>query len=92
MSGDYQKVPTTLDVWRVIHRDHELVPFASFSDPTGTFNGGPGEVGRMETGYGIRGTDYPILWARTTWKIDPQDSGRRDEKHEYWLCIAKEQS
>jgi hypothetical protein len=92
MSGDFVKVRTAHNVWSAIHTSHcdELAVFASFSDPTGTFNGGPGEEGRMETGYGIKGTDYPILWARTTWRIDPTDShARHDEKHEYWLCIAK---
>jgi hypothetical protein len=91
MSGDFVKVPTTREVWAVIRASHaeQIAVFASFSDPTGTFNGGPGEEGCMETGYGIRGTDYPILWARTTWRIEPDSHARHDERHEYWLCIAK---
>jgi hypothetical protein len=87
--SDFTKVQTTHEVWLAIHAAHELQVFSSFSDPTGTFAGGPGEVGGMETGYGLRGTDFPLLWARTTWRIGPNDE-RSEEKHEYWLCIGKE--
>jgi hypothetical protein len=92
MSADYQKIPTTKAVADAIRAAHgeQLKPFASFSDPTGTFMGGPGEVGRMETGFGIDGTDYPILWIRTTWNIVP-DGGDTNKEHRYWLCVAKEE-
>lgn len=88
--SDFTKVPTTREVYVAIRSEHELDLFASFSDPDGTFNGGPGEVGRMETGYGLKGTDFPLLWIRTTWQITP--SGKRaDEWHDYWLCVGKKE-
>lgn len=88
--SDYIKIPTSPEVWAVIRARHpEMVPFASFSDPDGTFNGGPGQRGRMETAYGIKGHDFPLIETRTTWDIDPQNDGRRNMQHEYWLCIGK---
>lgn len=87
---DFIKVPTSRAVWQAIHAAHMPSVYASFSDPTGTFCGGPGEIGRMETGYCLPGTDFPILWARTTWNIGPNDE-RNDERHEFWLCVGKKE-
>jgi hypothetical protein len=88
--ADFVKVPTSREVWQAIHAAHDLKVYSSFSDPTGTFMGGPGEVGRMETGYSLPATDLPILWACTTWPIGP-DGTRGGEAHEYWLCVGKEE-
>lgn len=87
--SDYKLIATSAEVWAVIKARHhdDLVPMSSFSDPDGTFNGGSGERGRMETSYGFRGADYPMMEARTTWRIVPGDYKRHDETHEYWLCI-----
>lgn len=89
---EYTKIPTSPEVWAVIRARHgaQLAPFASFSDPDGTFNGGPGERGCMETAFGINGTEVPLLYAKTTWEIDPERPHKRlNEQHEYWLCIAR---
>ncbi|GAB3416858.1 hypothetical protein NX774_12005 [Massilia agilis] len=89
---DWKRIPTSAEVAAVIRARHgkELVVFSSFSDPDGTFNGGAGVRGRMETAWGFSGADAPILEARTTWDIDiEQQYGRANEKHEYWLCAAK---
>ncbi len=86
---DFIKVPTTREVWRAIKAAHALRLYSSFSDPTGTFQGGPGEVGVMETGYSLNvADDFPILFARTTWQIK-DDGTRHNEKDEFWLCIGK---
>lgn len=92
--ADYIKIPTSPEVWAVIRARHpELKPFSSFSDPDGTFNGGPGERGRMETSYGFPNADFPILEASTTWIIDhAQPSSRIEQKNEYWLCIGKQEN
>lgn len=83
-------ISTSAEVYAVIfarHRDR-LTVFSSFSDPAGTFNGGPGEVGRMHTTWGFQGCEWPLLEARTEWQIDPEQSYKRiNEKHEYWLCM-----
>lgn len=82
---------TSAEVWAVIHARHGgiLRVYSSFSDPTGTFNNGPGEVGRMETTYALPSADYPLIGARTTWRINPEkESERIDEKHEYFLFCA----
>jgi hypothetical protein len=91
MSG-YKKIPTSAEVCAVIRARHnaDMTVFATFSDPDGTFNGGPGERGRMDTAYGLKGCDWPLIEYRTTWDIDqdPERSYKRhNEKHEYWICI-----
>lgn len=92
MMSDFHRIPTSAEVYAVImarHRD-EMSCFASFSDPDGTFNGGPGQVGRMDTAWGLRGTDFPILEIKTRWDIDPLTMGRRNQTSEYWLIVGKE--
>jgi hypothetical protein len=92
---NYVRIATSAEVAAVIRARHdkELAVFASFSDPDGTFNGGAGERGRMETAWGFKGADAPILEARTTWTIDRKQQHKRiEEKHEYWLCAAKEEA
>ena len=89
--AEYIKIPTSAEVAAVIRARHhkQLKCFESFSDPDGTFNGGPGERGRMETAYGFEGAECPILCCKTTWDIDGRYPHRRiNETHEYWLCVA----
>lgn len=87
---EYRKVTTSAEVWAVIKAKHgkDLVVFSSFSDPDGTFCGGSGGTGRMETAYGFVNADYPIMEAKTTWEISlDQPHKRINEAHEYWLCL-----
>lgn len=87
----YVQISTSAEVWAVIKARHgkDLKVFESFSDPGGTFNGGPGERGRMMTAYGFDGAPEPIIKAQTTWRIDPEKPHQRiDEEHYYWLCIG----
>lgn len=82
---------TSAEVWAVLKARHGdvLKCFSSFSDPTGTFNGGPGLEGRMETTYCLPGADYPLIGARTTWKINPEKEYERvDTQHTYYLFVA----
>lgn len=87
--SDFVSIPTTPEVWAVIHASHKgrVQVYSSFSDPTGTFQGGPGERGVMETAYSLGGTDWPIMRARSEWDIDA-DGKRSNETHKYWLCVA----
>jgi hypothetical protein len=42
----------------------------------------------MDTAYGFKGCDWPLIEYRTTWEIDHEKPYKRaNEKHEYWLCI-----
>jgi hypothetical protein len=90
--SDYVQITTSAEVYAVIfarHRD-QLSAFETFSDPDGTFNGGPGEIGRMVTTWGIKGCDWPLIGIRTIWDIDPEKPAhRRNEEHSYWLCLPK---
>jgi hypothetical protein len=85
---DYKLVPTTVDVWRALRIAHpDMVVFESYSDPDGHHSGG-GYTGRMETSFGFRQGDYPIIKAETKWEINPENpSDRINETHEYWLCL-----
>ncbi len=87
--SDYKRVQTSAEVWAVIRARHpELCVFSSFSDQDGTFNGGSGLTGRMETSYGFRHGDFPLMEAKTTWGIDQMSPHKRlNESHEYWLCV-----
>jgi hypothetical protein len=92
--SEYTRIETTPEVAAVLRASHRnMAVFESFSDPSGTEFGGSGEVGRMETAFGFPGTDYPLLYCRTTWLIGIDAPGKRsEEKHEYWLCIAKQEA
>lgn len=82
---------TSAEVWAVLfarHRD-ELEPTSSFSDPTGTFAGGAGDRGCMETCYRLRGADFPILGARTTWDIGEKEYEQLNRHTDYFLIIAR---
>lgn len=82
---------TSAEVWAVIQARHGklLRVYSSFSDPTGTRDMGSGEEGRMDTTYGLPSADYPLIGARTTWKIDPEKPHERiDQRHEYFLFVA----
>lgn len=93
--SDCTKIPTSAEVYSVIFARHldQLVVYASFSDPTGTWMGGPGDTGRMETVWAFKGADWPILEAKTTWTIDPAKPSheRINERHEYWLLMSKKE-
>lgn len=85
---DYKRIATSAEVWAVLKARHhkDLGVYASYSDPDGTAS--DFTTGRMETSYALKGADYPLMEARTTWRIDPQlPHARLDEIHEYWLCI-----
>ena len=90
--SDYSSVKTTAEVAAVMRASHpEMMYFGSFSDPDGTYQGGPGTKGTMETTFGFAMQDFPTLRIRTTWAID-KDQREVDgsRKHEYWLCVGKE--
>lgn len=90
--ANWIRIPTSAEVAAVIRARHgkELTVFGSFSDPDGRFNGGAGDQGRMDTMWGFNGADAPILEARTTWGIDPEQEHKRiNEKHDYFLCCGQ---
>ena len=82
-------IKTTLEVWRSIKSAHgdDLKVFSSYSAPDGDMYFNP-NVCVMETEYGLKGADFPIIRAKTTWDRDMSGSFKREnEKHEYWLSI-----
>ncbi len=86
---DHKKIPTTPEVWAVIHARHhqELTVFGSYSAPDGDYLGNSLE-GRMMTDYGFDGADCPLIGIDTRWDIDREKPHRRlNERHEYWLCV-----
>ena len=71
----------------------ELSVYSSISDPDGRAFGGGGYEGRMETTWGFKNFNAPILEAKTTWDIEPIEicdvftTRRANEKSLYWLHI-----
>ena len=93
MTLEYTEVETSREVVSVIYARHEaqLTPHASYSNPDGTCPLGNGRP-QMDTWYGFRLADCPLYHIRTTWDRDLERKYERlNEKHEYWLCIPKEQ-
>lgn len=78
----YTRVPTTLDTYRLIYGNHheDLVTWSTFSDPEGE-HGQP----RMDTEWGFKGADAPLIGIRTTWSRLDENSRRIGEKHECWI-------
>jgi hypothetical protein len=90
--SDFKRTSTSAEVYAVLRARHgdAMTVFASFSDPDGTFVGGDGTRGRMETVWALM--DAPLLEVRTTWDIDPaKPSTRINSKNEYWLCAATDE-
>ena len=85
-----KKVPTTPEVYAVIRASHPtLKVFSTYSAPDGDSFGNPDECVMM-TVFGFEDCDYPIIGAKTTWEKDLEDPYiRENEKHEYWLLVAK---
>lgn len=86
--SDYRRVTTSPEVWAVIRARHpEMCVYGSYSAPDGDQFGDPSK-GKMFTSYGFVQGDYPVIEAKTTWDIDPESPrGRKNEQHEYWLCV-----
>lgn len=90
--SNYVLMTTSAEVYHVIFARHgnQLRAFETFSDPDGTFNGGPGERGRMVTVWSVEGCQWPILKAQTVWDIDAEQPHKRlNEERMYWLCLPK---
>ena len=83
-------IPTSAEVIACIRikHDKDLRVFSSFSDPDGTWQGGPGEKGRMMTEYCFKFQSIPLFKMETTWEIGNPSWERKNEKTEYWLCVA----
>jgi hypothetical protein len=88
--SEYTRIETGAEVWAVLRARHstDMVVYATFSDPDGGFNGGPGEIGRMDTSYALKGADFPFIEAESRWTIDPERPHVRiGESHRYWLVV-----
>jgi len=94
VSFAWDKVPTTVEVYRLLltTHQHQLSVFETDSDPEGYYTGR--RQGQMMTVWGLKGADAPLFGAESKWDIlrtQPGDAswpvqGRINEKHEYWLC------
>ena len=93
MNEPYTLTPTTRAVAAILHAEHNLRVYGSYSNPDGTCPMGNGDP-EMMTLWSINGTHQPILQTITTWKLDktqpPNKRVRIDEESKYWLCVAME--
>ena len=89
---EYNEIKTSPEVAAVIRAKHmdQFTVHGSYTDPDGTCPMGNGNP-CIETWYGFRNSDCPILHIRTTWGRDPEKEYiRLNEKHKYWLCYPIE--
>lgn len=77
-------IPTSGEVWAVLHARHKLRAYSSFSNPEGDSHLGNGKP-EMVTAYCFDGADAPLIKARTTWEKGEKSYDRVNEKHEYWI-------
>ena len=91
--SEYIKVPTSAEVLAVIHARHpDMTVFSSYSAPDGDRFGNP-QTGVMQTAFGFKNGDYPVIETRATWDIsDKSPNWRERVKNEYWLCLPKKES
>jgi len=89
---DHKRVETSAEVWAVIHARHpDLKVFSSYSAPDGDQFGNH-DIAVMQTSYGFETADYPIMEAKTTWRVNREKPHERiNEKHEYWLYIIEKE-
>jgi hypothetical protein len=86
---DFDVIPTSEEVFAVIYARHkDMAVFSSFSDPTGTYMGGSGELGRMETVWGLRGAGQPLVCVRTQYTLDDQGSQLGPRQSDYFIVVA----
>jgi len=94
INTDYKKIETSSEVYSAIFTKHrkDLVTFSTYSTPDGDPFGNM-QQGLMLTSWGIKGSDFPLIEAQTTWDIDRTPGNqykRNNEAHQYWLCLPKE--
>lgn len=82
--SDCVETPTSTEVFLALRAAHgdNLRCFSSYSDPEGNSP-------RMETWFGLAGTDFPIVHALTTWQHGEKEYERVNVVHKYWLCVAR---
>ena len=79
---EFPAMPTSPEVAAVIRARHhdDLAVYSSYSSP---------KRGVMETCYGIKGEDIPLLGFVTTWDVTLDLYERRNEKHSHFLLFRE---
>jgi hypothetical protein len=90
----YNCIETSNEVWAVIHAKHkDLKVFSTVTQSSGNPHGNSNDC-RMETTYGVLGSDFPIIGAETTWNKNEElgkEHERVNEKTRFYLfCVKKE--
>lgn len=86
----YRRIPTTLEVYRAIKKNHPgLTPFSSISRPNGDEYGS--SLCEMATEFGFPDADFPIIGISNKWERshNPDKPLQRvNERWRYWLCVG----
>jgi len=85
MNYVYNKIPTTLEVYRALYREHHKV-LACFESYTDIVENG---TSKIFTVWGIKGADVPMFGALSTYESEYGSELDGTRVNEYWLCLVK---
>lgn len=83
---DFKVIKTDYAVWRII-KEYNIIDLVVFTSYSSEFC--------METCYGIKGADYPLMCAKSEWDHDLTDIRDRTYEsgnHAYWLCVPEKET
>ena len=89
--NDYNRIPTSFEVWAVLmaHHAKALRVYGSYSAPEGEMIDGK-LLAVMRAEYAFEDGRWPIIGIRTTWEVGDTTWPRKSEINEYWLCVRTE--
>lgn len=87
---EYRKVPTSAEVYAVIHATHrgDLKVYGTVSEPDGNPWGDPDDC-RMVTDWMLTGGEGPFIGAESRW-TKGENHKSDNEQHTYWLWLPVE--
>lgn len=91
---NYRKEPISAAAFGALSAEkrEQLKPFSTYTAPHGDQFGDPDRC-VVFTEWGIEGDPVPLIGQETTWDCcpDSRPGERRNEQHEYWLCVPVEE-
>lgn len=86
MGIETREVEITYDVWNAIKKMAGIVLYQTYSDPSDMHGTG---LATMETSYNFGDNYFPVIRAKTTWKLDQDWHPMPDtEISHYYMTVA----